>query len=118
MHAAFLVYLLALGAIFAFAVKTRMLGWGPALVAIFLLIWADLVLTAQLLSLFSALGATSIYVASSLVIAAIVSAGLRCVPLEAELNVLEFSQPFSPQIARNLAWFMAGTAVVVLVIDL
>src|SRR4051812_33263323 len=33
--------------------KTRFLDWGPALLAVFLLVWADLILTAQLLSLFS-----------------------------------------------------------------
>ena len=81
MQAAFLVYLLALGAILALGVKTRYLGWGPALVAVFLLIWADLILTAQLLSLFSAIYVTGAYVAASLAIAAIICAGLRLVPL-------------------------------------
>ena len=118
MHADFLLYLLALGAILALGVKTRYLGWGPALVAIFLLIWADLVLTAQLLSLFSAIGVTSAYIAASLAIAAIISLGLRRVPLEAELSVPEFSNPFSPQLSRAIAWFMAGTAIFALLIDL
>ena len=118
MHAAFLVYLLALGAILAVGVKSRFLGWGPALVAIFLLIWADLILTAQLLSLFSAIYLTGLYVAASLAIAAIISVGLRCVPLEAELKVPEFSNPFPPQISRYLAWFLVGTAMFALLIDL
>src|SRR5882724_5918262 len=118
MHAAFLLYLLALGAILALGVKTRYLGWGPALVAVFLLIWADLILTAQLLSLFSAIYVTSAYVAVSLAIAAIICVGLRLVPLEAELKVPEFSNPLSPQLARYLAWFLAGTATLALLIDL
>src|SRR5947207_5014667 len=118
MHAAFLVYLLALGAILAVGVKTRFLGWGPALVAIFLLIWADLILTAQLLSLFSAIGATGAYVAASLAIAAIISVGLRFVPLRTELRVPEFSNRFPPQISRYIAWFLAGTAMLELLIDI
>lgn len=118
MHAVFLVYLLALGAILALGVKTRFLGWGPALVAIFVLIWADLVLTAQLLSLFSAIYVMSAYVAASLAIAAIISAGLRFVPLETALRVPEFPNPFSPQLTRTIAWFLAGTAALALLIDL
>src|SRR4051812_25491722 len=118
MHAAFLAYLLALGAILTVGVKTRYLGWGPALVAIFLLVWADLVLTAQLLSLFSAMGVTGAYVAASLAIAASISVGLRRIPLEAELKVPEFSNPFSPQLSRYLAWFLAGSATLALLIDL
>lgn len=118
MHAAFLVYLLALGAIVTLGVKTRFVGWGPALVAIFLLIWADLILTAQLLSLFSAMYIRSAYVAASLAIAAIIAVGLRRVPPEAGLSVPEFSNPLSPQFSRYLAWFLAGTATLAVVIDL
>src|SRR5207253_1775273 len=102
----------------ALGVKTRHLGWGAALVAIFLLTWADLILTAQLLSLFSAIGVRSAYVAASLAIAAIISVGLRRVPLAAGLWVPQFSNPLSPQLARYLAWFLAGTATLALVIDL
>jgi len=118
MHAAFLVYLLALGAILAVGVKSRFLGWGQALVAIFLLIWADLILTAQLLSLFSAIGSTGIYIVASLAVAAVLSIALRHVPLEAGPSFPEFPNPFRPQISRYLAWFLAGTAALALLIDL
>ena len=64
----FIVYLLSLGAILAFGVKTQYLRWAPALIAIFILIWADLILTAQALSLFSAIYITSGYVGASLAI--------------------------------------------------
>ena len=78
MHVAFLVYLLTLGAIIAIGAKTRHLCWGPALVAIFLLIWArNLILTAQLLSPFNAIRFTGAYIVVSVAIAAAISAGLR-----------------------------------------
>jgi hypothetical protein len=118
MHAAFLVYLLVLGAILAVGVKTRFLGWAPALVAIFLLVWADFILTAHLLSLFSAIHFTGVYVAASLALAAAMSAGLRFVPLESELTFPQFPNPFSPQISRYIAWFLASTAAFALFINL
>ena len=118
MHAAFLVYLLALGAILALGVKSRFLGWGPALVAIFLLIWADLILTAHVLSPFSAIRITSAYIAVSLAIAAITSFGLWRVPREAEPNFPEFPNPLSPKLSRYIAWFLAGTAAFALLADL
>jgi hypothetical protein len=93
-HAAFLAYLLALGAILALGVKSRHLRWGPALVAIFLLLWTDLILTAQLLSLFSAIYVMSAYVVASLAIAATISVGLRFIPLDVELKFPEFPNPF------------------------
>src|SRR4051794_33184807 len=99
MHTAFLVYLLALGAILAVSVKTRYLGWGPPLVVIFLLVWADLILTAQLLSPFSAIGVTAAYIVVSVAVAAIASTALRCIPLAVELRVPEFPNPLSPQLS-------------------
>ena len=118
MHAAFLAYLLALVAILVPGVKTRYLCWGSALVAIFLLVWTDLILTAQLLSLFSAIYVMSAYVVTSLAIAAIISVGLRFVPLDVELKFPEFSNPFSPDVSRYIAWFLAGTAALAILIDL
>jgi hypothetical protein len=117
-HAAFLAYLPALGAIVALGVKTCYLRWGPALVAIFLLIWADLILTAQLLSLFSAIYLTSAYVLVSLAIAVLVSIGLRFVPPVAEPSFPEFPNPFSDRLSRYVAWFLAGTAALALLADL
>src|SRR5260221_14144205 len=102
MHAAFLAYLLALGAILARGINIRPLKWGPALVAIFLLIWADWILTAQLLSLFSAIHFTAAYIVASLAIAMFISVGLRLVPLEIEVSFPEFPNPFSPQISRYI----------------
>src|SRR5260221_5617804 len=99
MHAAFLAYLLALGAILARGINIRPLKWGPALVAIFLLMWADWILTAQLLSLFSAIHFTAAYMVSSLVIAMFISVGLRLASL---LTGWSFSQrfgTFSPPIS-------------------
>lgn len=118
MHAAFLAYLLALVVILIPGVKSRHLRWGPALVAIFLLVWADLILTAQLLSLFSAIYVMSAYVVASLAIAAAISFGLRFIPLDVELKFPEFPNPFSADVSRYIAWFLAATAVLAVLVDL
>ncbi len=49
MYISALVYLLALSAILAAGVKSPQLGWLRAGLAVFLLVWAVLILTAQLL---------------------------------------------------------------------
>ena len=118
MSAAYFAYLLALGAILARGVKTPNLRWGPALVAIFLLIWTDLILTAQLLSLFSAIYVAGAYVVASLAIAAVLSIGLRFVPHDAEPDFPEFANPFSARLSRHIVWFLAGTAALALFADL
>ena len=118
MNAAFLAYLLALAAILALGVKSRHLRWGPALVAIFLLLWTDLILTAQLLSLFSAIYVMSAYVVASLATAVTISVGLRFIPLDVELKFPEFPNPFSAVVSRYIAWFLAGTAALAVLIDL
>src|SRR5579859_2256564 len=118
MSAACLVYFLALGAIFALGLRSRYLAIGPFLVAMFLLIWMDLILTAVLLSLFSSIGHFGAFVATSLAIAALISIGLRFVPREAGLVVHEFPDPFPPKLSRAILWSLGVTAVLVLLIDL
>ncbi len=116
--AAFSAYLLALGAILAAGLKGCGLRRGPALVALFLLIWADLILTAQLLSIFAAIDGMAGYIAASLAIAAVISIGLRFVPPGAEPDFPEFPNPFSPPFSRYVAWFLAGTAALAVLADL
>ncbi len=77
MHVLALAYLFALSAILAAGVKSPQLGWLRAAVAVFLLVWAVLILTAQLLSLFSVLNVPWLFVAGSIIIALGTSLGLR-----------------------------------------
>ena len=77
MHTLAVIYFVALAAILAAGVKSQQLGWLRAALGVFLLVWADLILTAQLLSLFSVLNVTWLFVGVSIVIAAGASAGLR-----------------------------------------
>ena len=118
MHLAFLLYLIALSGILAVGVKSSRLGWPSALVAIFILIWSVLILTAQILSLFSAINNTIAYIGLSVLIAAATSIGLRRIPLERDLQLPEFPSPFGPRTAGRLAWFLAITGALVLLGDL
>src|SRR3954453_22948862 len=113
-HLAALIYLAALSGVLAAGVKSPRLGWPSALVAIFILVWAVLILTAQALSLFSAINVTSAYIALSLLSAAAIAIGLRCIPLERELSFPPFASPFGPRATRRLAWFLAITGALVL----
>ena len=89
-HLAALIYLAALSGILAAGVKSPRLGWPSALVAIFVLVWAVLILTAHALSLFSTINVTSAYIALSVFIAAATSIGLRRIPLERDLSFPPF----------------------------
>ena len=70
MHILALIYLFALAAILAVGAKSPQLGWLRCVLAVFLLVWAVLILTAQFLSLFSVLNVTWLYVGVSILIAA------------------------------------------------
>ncbi len=118
MSPAFSAYLLLLGAILAAGLKGRDLRPGRVLVALFLLIWADLILTAQLLSIFAAIDVMGAYIAASLAIAAVISVGLRFVPPGTEPDFPAFPDPFSPAVSRYVAWFLAGTAALAVLADL
>jgi hypothetical protein len=118
MTIACLAYFPALGVIFALGVRSLHLTAGAVLVSIFVLVWADLVLTAEVLSPFSAIGSFDAYVAASLAIAILISAGLRLVPLERELSVQEFPDPLPPKLSRSVIWFLGITATLALLIDL
>src|SRR6266403_2141306 len=113
-HLAALIYLAALSGILAAGVRSPRLGWPSALVAIFVLVWAALILTAHTLSLFSAINVTSAYIALSVFIAAAASLGLRRIPLERDLSFPPFSSPFGPRATKRLAWFLAVTGALVL----
>jgi hypothetical protein len=114
-HLAALIYLAALSGILAAGVKPSCLGWPSALAAIFLLGWSVLILTAQTLSLFSAINVASAYIALSIVIATATSIGLRRIPIKKDLSFPQFESPFGPQATTRLAWFLGITGALVLV---
>jgi hypothetical protein len=117
-HLAALIYLAALSGILAAGVKSPRLGWPSALIAIFVLAWAALILTAHTLSLFSAINVTSAYIALSVFIAAASSLGLRRIPLKYDVSFPQFPSPFGPRATKRLAWFLAVTGALVLLGDL
>src|SRR5712671_8064980 len=114
-HLAALIYLAALSGILAAGIKSPRLGWPSALVAIFVLVWAALILTAHALSLFSAINITSAYIALSVFIAAATAIGLRRIPLERDLSFSPFPSPFGPRATTRLAWFLGITGALILV---
>lgn len=107
MHFLIVVYVVGLSAIFAIGVGSPYLRWSRAVVAIFLLLWADLILSAQALSQFSAINRTSAYIVVSIAIAAVIAWGLRQIPLERKVTFAEFSCPRSPTAATRILWFLA-----------
>src|SRR4030081_1931178 len=103
-HLAALIYLAALSGILAAGIKSPRLGWPSALVAIFVLVWAALILTAHALSLFSAINVTSAYIALSVFIAVAASLGLRRITLQDDVSFPPFSSRSGPGGAPPTAW--------------
>jgi len=118
MHALALLYVFALAGILALGVRSRYLRWSRALVAVFLLGWAALILTAQVLSLFSALHVTAAYVPLSLALAAAAAILMRLVPLERELKLPMFGSSLGPRAETALLWFLAGTGALAVLTNL
>jgi hypothetical protein len=114
MHVLASLYLLGLVVILSGGVKSVHLRLAPALIAIFLLLWGVLILTAQILSLFSAINVTSVYVALSIVIAGVTSIGLRAIPLERDLWFPQFPLSVGSRVATILALFLVVTGALVL----
>lgn len=118
MHILYVLYVVTLGGLLAAGLRSPFLRRGPLLIAIFLLIWADLVLTAQLLSLFTALNSMAAYIATSLGLAVLLGAGLHAVAPNRELRFPEFGNPFSPRVSRILCWFLLASGALALLINL
>ena len=116
MHILAVIYLIVLTAILAAGLKSPQLGWLRSALAVFLLVWAVLILTAQFLSLFYALNVTWLFVGTSILIAAGASAGLRKMgrPLR-ELSFPSLNRPFSRRIAAWVMAFLVVSAALVLV---
>src|SRR5436190_8571428 len=118
MHTLAVIYLLVLMAVLAAGVRSPQLGWLRVIVAVFLLLWAVLIVTAQLLSLFSALNVTWLFTGVSIVVAAVASVSLRKIRPARELSFPEFESPFGPRLAAWVMAFLIISAVLVLIGDL
>jgi hypothetical protein len=118
MHLLALAYVLGLTAILTFGVSSPHFGWSRAVIAIFVLLWADVILTAQALSLFSAINSFAGYVVLSLLIAAATSWGLRFIPLERPVTFGKFAYPLSARSATWIVWFLAVSATAVICAEL
>src|SRR5438445_5219861 len=118
LHILAAIYLLVLTAVLAAGVRPAQLGWLRAIVAVFLLVWAVLIVTAQLLSLFSALNVTWLFTGVSIAVAAAASAGLLKIRPAGKLSFPEFESPFSPRIGAWVMTFLIASAVLVVIGDL
>ena len=113
-----IIYFGLLGGLLAYGARSPHLPRRATLLAVFLLGWADLILTAQILSLLGALNVFSAYVVLSLAIAALMALALRRMPLERPLAVAEFPSPFSPRLAAWLVFFFVISGAMVLLANL
>jgi hypothetical protein len=118
MHFLAAVYFIVLSVILTTGVRPHQLGWLRASVAVFVLVWSVLILTAQFLSLFSALDRTLLYVAVSLLVAIGTNLGLRALPPARQLSFSEFDSPFDARTAQLIAIFLIVSAALVLIGDL
>jgi hypothetical protein len=118
MHILAVIYLLVLSAILTAGIKSPQLGWLRAALGVFLLVWAVLILTAQFLSLFSALNVTWLFVGVSIVTAAGTSGGLRKIRPIRDLTFPEFESPFNPRTAASVMAFLVVSAALVVIGDL
>jgi len=118
MHFLAAIYLVILATILTAGVKSPQLGWLRTIVAVFLLLWAVLIVTAQLLSLFSVLNVTWLFTGVSIAIAAISCAGLRKIQPARALLFPEFESPFSPRVAAWVMAFLIVSAALVVIGDL
>ncbi|MEI6986978.1 MAG: hypothetical protein WCK65_12715 [Rhodospirillaceae bacterium] len=109
MHALALAHFVALIAILRPGLRMPHLSRGGAVVGLFLLGWINLVLTAQGLSLFSALGVTAAYLPLSLVIAVLTTLGLRTLSPHAHQAEAEVREELSQRNLKRLWWFLAVT---------
>lgn len=103
------IYIFVLGGILSFGVRSRFLSWPRTLLAVYLMLLAVLVLAAQVLSLWSAINLTSIYVGLSMAIATGIALLLRQIPLERGVHLPEFGGGLSPRVETLLIWFLVGT---------
>jgi hypothetical protein len=118
MHFLIVIYIVSLSTILATGVASPYLRWSRASVAIFLLLWTDLILTAQILSLFSALNNTGAYIVISIAVAAGLALGCRQIPLEREAVFTKLDTQLPPAATTRILWFLAISGGLVLLGEL
>ena len=109
-----MLHLLAIGAIIAVGLRSDHFRWSRAFIAVVMLGWADLIFTAHLLSLTSALNFTFAYVLLSISLAFVISFAVRLIPFKKSVAVFELTSTLDPRLTRYLAWILilGATAVV------
>jgi hypothetical protein len=118
MHLLAALYLCALIAILTLGMRGLRIGWLSKTIALFLLIWAVFIVTAQILSLFSAINRTAEYIGLSIALAVAAAAGLRLIAPDTAIGFPEFPPVLSANHERYLAWFLIVTAGLVFAADL
>lgn len=118
MHLLAALYLCALIAILTLGMHGLRLSWLSKTIALFLLIWAVFIVTAQILSLFSAINRTGEYIGLSIALAVAAAAGLRLIAPDTAIGFPEFAPVLSARHQRYLAWFLIITGGLVFAADL
>lgn len=118
MHFLATIYLLALAAILVWGLSKSRLGLLRGGLAVFVLVWAVLIVTAQLLSLFSAINVTWLYLLASIAVTIAMGMGLRLLPSTHQLVFSEFESPFGPLLVKWVVAFLWLSTAAVLIGDL
>jgi hypothetical protein len=118
MHLLAAVYLLVLLACLSLGMRSSRITWPSRIIALFLLVWAVFIATAQILSLFSALNETPAYIGLSVALSLAAGVGLRFIAPESSVAFAELPRSLSPEWERYVAWFLIVTAGLVFAADL
>jgi hypothetical protein len=118
MHVLASLYVILLCVILWMGISASRLGRLRSALAVFLLVWAVWIMTSHLLSLFSVMNVTWLFIGSSVLVAVLASAGLRRIRSTANLDFPEFQSPFSPRVGNAICAFLATTAIIVVICNL
>ena len=118
MHLLAAVYLIVLVTCLSLGIRASRIGWPGNIIALFLLVWAVFIGTAQILSLLSALNETNAYVGLSIVLSVSAGVGLRFITPESPVAFTEIPSSLPPKWERYVAWFLIVTIGLVFAADL
>jgi hypothetical protein len=117
-HLAIVAFLAAVGAILWQGLASAAMRTADRVVATFLLAWAALILSSQVLAVFAALGHRVTYISLTLVIASGIAVGVTPIPLTGRPSFPEFPFPLNDTWRKRLTWYLAATVLLVLLADL